>query len=234
MGFGILFFGYLLFLDFAYYTYTDAIAAVICWYALYKLSMVNRGFKLASYFSAAMTAFGIYELVLSVVDAVGMLGDMTLVYSVSASVRYTLIGILTLCMLIGMRDVANEVGLGVIAERCKRLGYTTVGVYALNILLEVGGLDRLIDITVIAYIAVLTIFATLVLISLNLSQIYACYAKICMPGQDDKKKRSKLGFVNAFRAHEEEKEKEYLDYRIEKLKKKAQRIQDKTKNGKDK
>ena len=138
---------------------------------------------------------------------------------------------MTLMMLIGMRDVAAEVGLPVIRERCHRLSYTTVVIYALNIFLEIGQLASFIDMTVLLYIAVMAIFGTLVLVSFNLSQIYSCYAKICMPGEDDESNRkSRFGFVNAFRAHEKEKQREYLDYKMEKLRKRADKNREEPKN----
>ena len=133
-------------------------------------------------------------------------------------------------MLIGMREVAREVGLAVIAERTRRLTYTTAVVYAMNMLLEVGDIVKIIDIRILLYISVMMLFATLVLVCFNLSQIYACYAHICMPGQDTQKPReSRFGFVNAFRAHEEEKKQEYVDYKLAKLKKKAEKRAEKGK-----
>ena len=225
MGFGILFFGYFLFINFAYYTYTDAIAACLVWYALTKLSTVNKNFKIGSYFAAVFTVFGIAELALWAVDSFGLLSLDTVVYSVMATVRYLLIALCSMLTLLGMRDVASEVGLPVIAERCKRLSVTTVIVYAFNILLEVGALGAIFGIKAMVYVSVAMLFATLIILSFNLSQIYSCYAKICMPGQDEQKERpSRFGFVNAFRAHEDEKKKEYLDYRIEKLKKRAEKV----------
>lgn len=219
MGFGILFFGYCLFLNFAYYSYTDAIAAVICWYALTKLSTVNRGFKIAGYTAGVLCAFGVYELSVSVLDSLALIGDATLLYSVSATVRYALIAIMTVFMLTGQKDVAGEVGLSLIRERCHRLTFTTIAVYSLNILLEIGELVSIIDRTVILYVALAAIIATLLLVIFNLSQIHACYAKICMPGEDDlAPRKSKIGFVNAFRAHEQKKRQEYVDYKLGKLK----------------
>ena len=230
MGFGVLFFGYFLFINFAYYTYTDAIAAVLVWYAMTKLSGINKGFRNGSYFAAVLTVFGVGELAVSIFDAFGMLGDSTVIYSAMASVRYLLIGLTTILMLIGMREVAREVGLAVIAERTRRLTYTTAVVYAMNMLLEVGDIVKIIDIRILLYISVMMLFATLVLVCFNLSQIYACYAHICMPGQDTQKPReSRFGFVNAFRAHEEEKKQEYVDYKLAKLKKKAEKRAEKGK-----
>ena len=48
--------------------------------------------------------------------------------------------------------------------------------------------------------------------------------RICMPEDKEmEEKESKFGFVNSFRRHEEEKQREYAEYRLEKMKKKMEK-----------
>jgi hypothetical protein len=49
--------------------------------------------------------------------------------------------------------------------------------------------------------------------------------KICMPDELTEKedKKSRLGFVNKFKEHEEEKRREYAEYKLEQLRKKNQK-----------
>ena len=64
MGFGTLFVGYFFILNFPYCAYTDALAALLMLYGLYKLSGINENFKRATYFTAVFALFGIAELFL--------------------------------------------------------------------------------------------------------------------------------------------------------------------------
>ena len=76
----------------------------------------------------------------------------------------------------------------------------------------------------------MSIIATLALIGVNLSVVFSAYYRICMPedqGVEFKEKKSKFGFVNAFRAHEEEKQREYAEYKLDKMKKQAEKLKQK-------
>ena len=235
MGFGTLFAGYFLILNFAYYRFTDAVAAVVMLYALYKLSGVNSYFKLSTIGAGALTLFGIYELVIAILEMLGMIGDLTVLNSVSALIRHFILAATTALMLMGMRDVAREVDLPALSRKCNYLAYVTVAVYTFNIILETSSLESFIDQVVLVYLAALSIIATLALIIVNLTAIFGCYYRICMPEDNTAEyteKKSRFSFVNAFRAHEEEKQKEYAEYKLDKLKKKAEKQRQKSQNKK--
>jgi hypothetical protein len=73
------------------------------------------------------------------------------------------------------------------------------------------------------------------LIVISLIVIYNCYMRICMPEDEDMpEKESRFKFVNAFRRHEEEKRKEYADYKLEKFKKKQQKQKEKNEKSRKK
>ena len=79
--------------------------------------------------------------------------------------------------------------------------------------------------TALGVAALLMRFGTVIF---NLTAIYGCYMRICMPGERDLPEReSRFGFINAARRYQEKKQREYAEYRLGKLKEK----QGKNKNG---
>lgn len=225
MGFGTLLGGYFLLLNFSsYYRYTDVIAALIMLYALYKLSGVNQMFKSASGAAALFSLFGFGELVLEMMDLFQMFTITETLTSVLAMIRCLLIGTLTVFMLLGIKSVSNEVGLKVLEVKSNYLSYVTVFIYPLNILSQTAELAQFLSEKALAYISVAILIATLALIIMNLTVIFSCYQKICMP-EDNKadftEKKSRFGFVNKFKAHEDARRREYAEYKMEKYKKKA-------------
>lgn len=224
MGFGTLFFGYMLTLAVAYYSYTDAVCGVIILMAANKLSGVNRGFFYGMIASAVFTLFGVGELAVAVWDMLGTVPGAEVVYSVLATVRYALMSVMTVTMLTGMCEVAREVGLGQLAWRCDKLRYAVIFVYLMSILLEASALGAFIDTKILVTLSVTVILATLIVNVTVLFQIYRCYMRICMPDDVDmKEKPSKIGFVEKFRRYEEERQREYAEYKLEKLKKKKEK-----------
>ena len=232
MGFGTLFIGYFLILNFAYTAFTDAIAGILVLYGLYKLSNVNKQFALSSYFAIFFSLVGVVELGIEIAGLLIYVPESATFNSVISIVRLIALSLLTLFMLLGMRDVAGEVGLRGLSEISGRLYFLTYPVYGLALILEVAGLFAPGGVKALLIASVISLVASLTLTVLILIRIYDCYAKICMPedkSPSDKPKDSKLGFVNSFRAHEEKKRKEYADYRLEKFKKKMEKKKNKEK-----
>ena len=231
MGFGTLFIGYFFLLNFPYCEFTDAIAAVAMLYGLYKLSKINEWFRTASYFSIGFTALGVFELCIELYGMFSHIDPSSPIFFVTVLIRHLIVLAVTAFMMLGIRDVAREVGLSSLAEKSKRGAYVAVAVYAVSILLECTLLSGFIPDKLLAFLYVFITLATLTLIIFNLTCIYSAYMRICMP--DDKEmeeKESKLEFVNAFRRHEEEKSREYAEYKLEKMRKK----QEKNKKGNEK
>lgn len=231
MGFGILFIGYFLLLNFSYFAFTDAIAGVLMLYALYKLSPINKEFKYASAMSAAFTLFGAFELIYSLLGSFVLLHEATLINSVCAVIRVIILGAITMTMLLGMQRVSKEVGLKDLSIICGRLYILTLPVYGIKLVLEIMGFFSLKEITALLILSVFSIVLSLTLTVLILIRIYACYMRICMPEdrEVEDKKRNENGIFAAFRRHQEEKEKEYAEYRLEKFKKKMEKRKGKTK-----
>lgn len=219
MGFGVLFVGYFLFLNIAFPAYTDAPGAVIMLYGLYKLSRINRGFRLSSYAAMALTLFGVCELGIEVADAFSLLTIDDGLRSGLALGRHFLLCITTLLALLGMQEVSAEVKLRRLEAKCKIAARATLVVYILNIILELSALGSFIPTPVLATAGVTALLMRFGVIIFNLTVIYSCYMKICMPGEKHAPEReSRFGFVNAFRRHEEEKQREYAEYRLNKIK----------------
>ena len=219
MGFGTLFIGYFLLLNLTYYGFTDVIAASVMLLGLYKLSGVNKYFKAAAISSGALLVFSLGELGVAVYEMfIGAINSPALV-SVMCIVRCLIIGALTVLMLKGIEDVSREVDIENLPAKASRLTVATVVTYALWIILEAP--LSFIDDYVLAVLSLVTILATLALIIINLTLIYTCYMKICMPGDEDitKDKPSRFAFVNEYRAKKAEREEELARERAERMKK---------------
>ncbi len=223
MGFGILFIGYFLLLNIAYYFYTDAIAAVITMLALNKLSTVNRPFKQAMWVALGFSVFACCEFGFEILCEFSLIPYETAIHSAIAVLRYGILLALNVLMLSGMQEVSNEVGLAKISDKCRRLIYASAFIYTLDIILEISALSSVIDVHILVTLSVAALLTTLVVTAMVLLEIYHCYMRICMPGQDERQSKSRFELVNKFRAHEEARSKEYADYKREKQKQKDKR-----------
>ena len=193
-------------------------------YGLYKLSGVNEKFRTGTYFSAVFALFGVGELVAELSSMFGIFSVGSGAITAFSLIRHFILGLTTAFMMLGIRDVAKEVGLSSLKEKSMRGAYVSVGVYALSLVLESTAFVDLFDPRFLAYAYVFTTFAALTVTIFNLTCIYSAYMRICMPDEREmEEKESRFGFVNSFRRHEEEKQREYAEYRLEKMKKKAEK-----------
>lgn len=234
MGFGSLFIGYFLFLNVTYHGITDIIAGLVMLFGLTKLRYINKPFRYCYYATLGFTGFSFIELVIELVKMFGIINEINLLFTVISIIRSALICALTYLMLRGMAEVAREVDLPKIQEKCKERIPTVIVIYALWIVLEVLGLFGGIPPQIPAVVSVITLLATIVIIVMNLLLIYNCYMQICMP-EDliPKEKKSRFGFVNKFNEYEEKKSREYAEYKLEKMKKKTEKSKERAnKNGK--
>lgn len=221
MGFGTLFIGYFLLLNVTYYSYTDLICALIMALGLYKLSTVNRYFKYTLYTALAFAAVGATEFVREVILTFSPAANLSLEFL--PILRSGVLCALTVCMLLGIREVATEVDLPTLAARAKRMTIPTALIYLTTIILDTPSLFASAKPIAVAVFFVLVLIATLFLIINNLITIYSAYMRICMPSELTENKQSRFEFVNKFRKYEEEKSAEYAKYRQEKLKNKAKK-----------
>ncbi len=228
MGFGTLFIGYFLLLNITYYSMTDVIAAAVMLLGLYKLSGLNKPFKLATYICAGFLAFSVAQFA---IEFIGMfITPLTSGILLSACVilRFALVGVLTYVSMMGIREVAAEVELERLPSKCRVRGIAAAVIYAMWIILElpIGFISDL----ALAIAAVITMISTLVISVLVLTSIYSAYMRICMPGDEvPKDKPSKFKFVNEYRAKKAERAEKEAQERLESYKNKINKKKGKKK-----
>ena len=220
MGFGTLFIGYFLLLNLTYYGFTDVIAAAVMLLGLYNLSKVNKNFFAAMIASIVFLAFSFgefgiatYEIFFSKISSPALVSFMSIMRSLT-------VGTLTVLMLQGIKDVAKEVDIADLPTKASRLTIITSVTYTAWIILEAP--LSFMDNYVLGVISLLTILATIALLIVNLTVIYSCYMRICMPGNEKlSDKPSKFAFVNEYRARKAERDKETAEKRLKQLKERA-------------
>ena len=225
MGFGTLFIGYFLLLNVTYYTFTDVIAALVMAMGLYKLGSVNRLFKGAFYSSLAFAVIGLVELVFQAYTMFIPNKDSVILYYTDIP-RYLMITVITAFILMGIENVSDEVRLSDLAKRAKLTLPFSFSVFAILSILSVHELEIIIDIKVLSVLSVIMLLSSFVIIIINLVTIYTSYMKICMPEDKDNEvsdSPSRFEFVNKYREHTAEKQKEYAEYKLNKLKEKNQK-----------
>ena len=224
MGFGTLFFGYFLLLNVAYYTFTDLISALIMALGLYKLWDINKPFKGAFYTSLMFALTGAFELTVQILGTFNPSANYVDLLSYTSVFRFVIIAVLTLFILMGVESVADEVGLGELAKKTRYTMPFALGIYLFAAFLDIPKLDGIIDIKVLAYLSVFSLLSLIILGVVNLVTIYKAYMKICMPedkNNDISNEPSKFAFVNKYREHTQQRQKEYIEYKLDKLNKKS-------------
>ena len=223
MGFGTLFIGYFLVLNATYFGYTDLISGLVMTLAFYKLRNINKEFRMALGFAVAHSVVGLAELIETALSTFFPTLNSEIFLSYVAPLRHLVIGVLTAFMLLGIKSVAQEVGVSDLAARARMLLPFCYTVFAAETVLEFPILADIIPTAVLTITSTILILSEFILVIINLFAIYTAYMKICMPedvDNDPKEKQSRFGFVNKFKAHEDEKRKEYADYKLEKFKNK--------------
>jgi len=231
MGFGTLFIGFFFTLNFAYPGFTDAVAGLIMLYGAYQLSTLNKGFKLGAVFTLVFTVFGFVELGFEVYDMFTAGNLPPVLISVFSALRYTSVALLSVFLLLGMKELANEVKLRTLSIKCERVAIMTIPLYIFCIILEILSVFGIKQSLPLNIAAVILLACNIALTVMTLICIYTCYARICMPGKNDsdEPRESRFAFVNAFRRHEEEKQREYAEYRLAKFKAAQEKKKGKTK-----
>ena len=219
MGFGTLFIGYFLLLNLTYYSFTDVIAAAVMLLGLYRLSPVNKYFKAAAVCTCVFLVFSLGEFGIATYELFFRRISSPILVSVMSIVRCLAVGALTVTMLKGIEAVAREVEVEELPKKASRLAIATVVIYALWIILEA---PLSFDSYLLAVLSLITILVTIALLIVNLTVIYSCYMRICMPGNEDitREKPSRFAFVNEYRKRKSERETELAEERDERIKNK--------------
>lgn len=219
MGFGTLFIGYFLLLNVTNYALTDLICALVMSLGLTRLSSVNKHFKNASFAALAFAAVGLVELVLIIISILAP--QLSVSLSFMPIIRSTVVCMTTVLILLGIRDVADEVELPTLSARAKRMIPIAAVIYIATIILDTPMLFTNVEPIVAAAVFTVVLIATLFLVIFNLITIYSAYMKICMPSDERKKgNRSKKGLFNRLKEREEMLNREYSEYLSQKNKNK--------------
>ncbi len=217
MGFGTLFIGYFLLLNIVKPATSDAIAGLVILLALERLSRVNSKFALSRPFAAAFSVIGLFRFVL-------FFGGMiftkltefdTIISPYAGAVRYLLLIPMTVLILFGIEEVAQEVELEKVPRRAKFLAFFGIAIHVVYAVCEFP-----ISLPPLVY-TVAILFEFIYALTL-LFLIWNCYYMICMPEDVNGKKRkpSRFAFVNAYREREEAKAREMEEYRLSEFKRK--------------
>ena len=221
MGFGILFIGYFLVLNLVNYGATDLIAGIVMTMAFYKLRTVNKYFSFAILPSAFFALVGVPELVEFTMFLFNR--DMTWILTYTDAPRFLMICIISILMMKGIEQVAKEVEVYKTAKNAKNVQPFIYLVFGGMMILELP-LTFSDEATWISYAALILLLGCFALTLCSLSIIYSAYRWICMPEDVDNEvedKPSRFGIVNSFRQHQEKRNREYAEYKLEKMKNKA-------------
>ena len=218
-------------LNLSFFGFTDLLSGIVMLTAFYKLNGINRYFKTAVIPTAVFCCVGLVEFIQEILYLFGGGFEEIIIYIYP--LRFLLLGAITIMLLCGIRDVAKEVDVPKTAKRaavCMIISYpvfiSCAAERAVSLFFEELPI-ALVIIRIIAYIALL------VLLIVTLSTIYSAYMYICMPEDQNVEyveKPSRFGFVNSFRKRQEEKNREYAEYKLNQAKKRHERKKSKGKN----
>ena len=224
MGFGTLFIGYFLILNISYYHFTDIIAALIMLLGLYKLSMVSRHFKVATCAALGFSAVALGELIFGTVKLfIGAGLDEWITYI--AIGRAVVLCAFTVIVLRALYDISSELDVEKLPLKCRLMTIWTFVVYGVYILLETPLITNLLPMEVTAALYLVTLIGLIVVVISNLTLIYACYMRICMPEDLEPKpeKPSRFKFINEYRERRDERRREEMEAERRRLEEKKRR-----------
>ena len=225
MGFGWLFIGSVIGINFVYNGFTDIISFLFILYALLLLSRHNKYFKSSLYaiipLCIAGLCFFVFEL-LTMLD-ISVVSDKELIYSYYAVLSSLLKLVYTALLLKGIEKLAFELDIPSIRVRAFRNRLFIYLYYVLQICTELNG-DAFAKFAPYAVLPVM-LFGLVCLI-LNAILFYSCYMWICLEGEEAMEpKESRFTFLN--RLHKTESK---IEDRILEQKKAEREIKTQNKN----
>lgn len=210
MGFGLLFLGYLLQINFVYAGFTDIFAYLLIFAGITKLSVYNRSFKRARIVLFPLIAVGGVYFVVEVLrffvtdsDLLKSAGDFISIISL------VLVAIFSYFTLSGIEKIAQDTELPRIGARAVRNIFLGSVYYILALILlinhpTINDMNR--------YLGVPHWLFGLAFMVLNAMLIYSCYMWICLEGEEKMPvKPSRFAFVNRIRQSQDAKEREAHD-----------------------
>lgn len=197
MGFGILFIGYLIGMNFVYSGFTDIISFCFILYALLLLFRHNAYFKRSFITVIPLCIAGLLYFVFELIGFIGVNHslDTALITSYYSVLSSLLKLVYTAFLLKGIETLANELDIQTIRVKAFRNRLFTYIYYALSVFCELNHEGALARYAQYAFLPVL-IFGFIVLI-LNAILFYSCYMWICLEGDENmERKESSISIIN--------------------------------------
>ena len=208
MGFGTLFLGYFFLINITYYPLTDLLSAVLMLLALSSLSRFNKPMRISLFVDGAFCLIALFEFIFAIGDMFSLFTSAS-VSLILPPLRHICVGALSVCLLLGIRSLADEVGLDKLGAKCVRLLSLPALCYLLSALLEIPAIFPEQASKDTQIVALIVLLLTLVSVALILSTIYTAYMRICMPEEADMpEKPSRFAFVNRYREKQEQRNRE--------------------------
>lgn len=229
MGFGLLFLGYLFAIDVLMITELLLPACALMFYALCKLSFVNRHFRHARYPLIPLMLVGAASIALMVRSMTGA-ANQDLAYAYLGVLSKLCMAVYMLILLSGVREVAVELSLKGLEIRAFRNQIYSLIFYIPAFLLgfDFGG-----NVVLLSYLSVLFIIIGLIVYALNAKLLFDCYRLICMPDDIDMpRKPSRFAAVNEYRARKEEAERAAQEQQLQRQRERRLQRNNKKKRGK--
>ena len=184
MGFGLLFLGYLITFVGAMtpvYAFTQVFGVLLMVYALSKLSIHNRWFKITLCAGLLYVLQSFYTLLVYVMGwGTDSVHGLTVQYS-NAILVFTFHALL----LVSIRRIAMDTELPKLKIRAVSNMITTAVYCVLTVLPRFGWISNE---TVVQYVALASVLLGVLWLILNASLIFSCYMWICFEGEENMEK----------------------------------------------
>ena len=228
MGFGLLLLGYIFAIDVISCNLLFP-AGALMFYALSKLSFVNKSFERAKYYLLPLMGIGLISVVLLCLSMTSG-KEYALWYSYLGALSKLFMLLFLLKLLSGIRQLSVELSLKNLEIRAFRNQFYAVIFYVPAFLLQ---FDFGKNVVFLAYLTVIFVFIGFIIYFLNAKLLFDCYRIICMPEDVDMpQKPSRFQAVNEYRQRKEEAHQAALESEQERANARRAQRQNKKKRGK--
>ena len=199
MGFGILLFGYVLYLNTVVPVYTIPVSGIVMAFGLRKLKIWNSGFRGAAYANLAVTAVGLVAAGFGVASVAGAGVPDVLSSAISAGLCL-LVALFHFYLGSGMISLAKEVGLPVLRGRAFFFRTAACIYWSLYAFLNLDYGEKLEP--VLARLFVPMVVVGFVVALIGFAVLFSCYTDIGLP--DENSAPEKPGFLARMKQKNEE------------------------------
>ena len=200
MGFGWLFLGYIFLVTPSGFDFMpDVIGYALMVKAFSLLREFDDNFKNAFFISIFALPLSLFNFIYGGYTTIGELLKADVKYliepyaTINEIVSFSLIAAVTVFMLIGMRNIADETGVRMISKKTRRNLLISVTVFLFRVAVAVISFSGILSgvtaegfkSTVPDILVAIGFMAGAVMVIMNSVQIYSCYMRIGLEGEDD-------------------------------------------------